>query len=234
MTTPLTRELALKIGLAARALPGITSAQLLDVLLREVGLPLTEAGVAGLKPKDLRAALTRQGLGEELTPAACKQAIDILREGVAGKPDLPQPQPYQDGDMPNSIRVACAANSADLDGHFGSCLHFLVYQVSATERRLIDLRATAGDAAAEDKNAFRAELIGDCQVLVVQSIGGPAAAKVIKAGLHPLKLPVGGTLDTVLGDLQHVLAGSPPPWLAKVMGVSAEERARFVREEAAS
>ena len=59
--------------------------------------------------------------------------------------NIPTPQPYTDGDMPDSIRVACASNSGDLlNGHFGSCERFLVYQVSQAEYRLIDVRDVGG------------------------------------------------------------------------------------------
>jgi hypothetical protein len=34
----------------------------------------------------------------------------------------------------DSIRIACASNRGErLDGHFGSCARFLIYQVSATD-----------------------------------------------------------------------------------------------------
>ncbi|MNE73320.1 hypothetical protein D3C80_1693240 [compost metagenome] len=64
-------------------------------------------------------------------------------------------------------------------------------------------------------------------MLYVVSIGGPAAAKVVKAGIHPLKKPQGDQAEVVLAELQRVMAGSPPPWLAKLLGQSAEQRVRF-------
>ena len=48
---------------------------------------------------------------------------------------------------------------------------------------------------AEDKNLWRAQLIGDCHVAYVVSIGGPAAAKVIRADIYPIKVPDGGPAD---------------------------------------
>jgi hypothetical protein len=67
------------------------------------------------------------------------------------------------------------------------------------------------------------------------SIGGPAAAKVVKNGLHPIKQPQGGDITEIVDNLKQVLNSSPPPWLAKVMGVGAEQRVRFsVEEEDAS
>ncbi len=134
--------------------------------------------------------------------------------------------------MPGSIRVACASNSGDnINGHFGSCARFLIYQISADEIKLVDIRVPGTVPDDADKNALRAQLINDSQVLYTISVGGPAAAKVVRAGLHPIKLPQGGKAVEVLERLQETLAGSPPPWLAKVMGQEPEERVRF-REEA--
>ncbi|MBB4304388.1 nitrogen fixation protein NifX [Rhodobium orientis] len=215
---PLSRELALRIGLAARSLPGIDAGTLIGIVVDAVGLPLTADKLNNLGMKAFR-----QAGGETLLPVAAddlKAALSFLR----GK-DLPEDEatpaiaPYADGDMPGSLRVACASNRGeDLDGHFGSCTRFLVYQVSPEEVRLIDIRATDGGTDAEDKNTWRTELISDCQVLHVVSIGGPAAAKVVRANIHPVKHAAGAKARDVVADLQKVLAGTPPPWLARAMG----------------
>lgn len=80
---------------------------------------------------------------------------------------------------------------------------------------------------AEDKNLYRAQLIKDCQVLFVQSIGGPAAAKVIRADIYPIKVPESIEAEEKLAELQQVF-DAPPPWLAKALGVSEEDRNRFL------
>jgi nitrogen fixation protein NifX len=148
-----------------------------------------------------------------------------------GDPDIPRPEAYAEGDMPGSLRVAVASNSADnLDGHFGSANRFLVYQVGRGTIRLVDVRPTLIADEAEDKNVARAELINDCQLVYVQSIGGPAAAKVVRAGVHPVKFPQTGPARAALERLQGTL-DAPPPWLAKIMGVEAASLARFAEEE---
>lgn len=232
----LSRELALRIALAARVLPGIDVRRLLQVLADKVGAPLTEAKLATVTVTHLKAGLSSldgeedgedAGIGMEYL----KQAVRYLWGEEVDAPGLPAVQPFDAGDMPGSVRVAVASNGADnLDGHYGSCPRFLVYQVNPAEVRLIDIRSTDGADNAEDKNAFRAALIDDCHVVYVQSIGGPAAAKVIRAGLHPMKVPEGGSAPEVLAQLQTVMAGSPPPWLAKIIGVPAEQRVRFATE----
>ena len=233
----LPRELALRIALASRALPDMTPGQVLDILDKAVGLPLTVAKLDGLTAKTFR----RAG-GEAIMASSMediKTAVGFLKGKDASFADV-EVETYEDGDMPGSIRVACASNGGELlDGHFGSCAQFLIYQVSAEELRLIEVRAAMtkeAEAAADDpdidKNAMRAGVIADCQILYVVSIGGPPVAKVVRAGIHPIKRPNGGNAREIVSELRAVLAGSPPPWLAKILGHPAEERRRFEIEEA--
>lgn len=224
--TPLDRDIALRIGLAARALPGMLPGELVAVLVAAVGLPLSQEKLAGLKMKDLRAAGGERLIA--LPPESLKSALKLLKGEEAAPADLPPVSPYADGDMPGSIRVAVASNSGEeLNGHFGSCARFLVYQLSPAEIRLIELRDAASGGEGDDRTAFRAGLIGDCQVLFTQSIGGPAAAKVVKRGVHPIKQAAGGPARDLLAELQQVLAGSPPPWLARAMGQEAKTLAPY-------
>lgn len=227
---PITDEVALRIALAARALPDTDPARLIRVLDDAVGLPPTAQKLATLTVKTLKAAL--DGEFSEVDPDTLKTAVAVLKGESDTEIDPPPPlEPYAEGDMPGSIRVACASNAGEtLDGHFGSARRFLIYQVCADESRLIDSR-TADDSDAEDKNAYRAELIRDCQVLYVASIGGPAAAKVVKVEIHPIKDAAGGSARDRMVVLQAVLAVKPPPWLAKVMGQTPEERIRFESDE---
>jgi len=232
----MSRDVALRIGLAARALPDIEASQLMQVLVKALGLPLTEEKLGRITVRELQEAA--DDLFNETPLPAGKQALDFLwGKDVVEVSDeaLPEPKPYQDGDMPGSIRVAIASNNGEkLDGHFGSCARFLIYQVSPDEIRLIEIASMATSPnKSDDKNTYRAEQVKDCDVLYVVSIGGPAAAKVVKQDIHPVKVPHGGEAGEVLAELQSILKTNPPPWLAKVMGKAAEERVRFEREEEA-
>jgi nitrogen fixation protein NifX len=220
-THPITEAIALRIGLAARALPDVEPQRLVQVLLS------LSNGVA-LSPLTMQ-ALTVRRFKEGLDGALSDQPSEQLKEAVAylrgekavteAADDLPEPAPYAEGDLPGSIRVALASNSSEsLDGHFGTCVRFLVYQVSPAEARLVDVRrAETGRTETMDKNDLRAEQVKDCDLLYVVSIGGPAAAKVVRREIHPIKRPEGGEAKAILAELQSALK-SPPPWLAKAMG----------------
>lgn len=223
----LTREMALRIGLAARELDAIDASQLLKVIDELVGLPPSAQQLATLKPGRLKAAAG--GLLKEQSSKAIKAACAALAGDLAAAdPLLPSVDDYEEGDMPGSIRIACASNGGELvDGHFGSCRYFLIYQVSVAEIRLVDIREVGEPEEGEEKNAYRASLVGDAQVLFVASIGGPAAAKVVRAGIHPIKFPQGGSARDALLGVQARIADAPPPWLAKVMGHEPDDRTRF-------
>lgn len=231
MPMNMSRETALRIALAARVLPGIGVGRLLEMLHQSIEGPLTEESLQTITVTNLKtgfASADGEEDGEDISIGlpAIKDAVRILW-GELGSENLPQPVALEQ--IPErSIRVAVASNTGErLDGHFGSCLRFLVYQVSAEERTLVDVRSALEADFSDDRNGFRVDLVRDCQVLYVVSVGGPAAAKVVRADIYPIKKIEGGEAQDVLIELQSVMAGSPPPWLAKLLGASAEERVRF-------
>lgn len=117
------------------------------------------------------------------------------------------------------LQIAVASTDGKtVDGHFGSCEKFYIYSLDAEQIQHIEVRNAEGGRGSE-KNAFRAQIIKDCQLMFCASIGGPAAAKVINAGIHPLKSKDTPTIvDQLLELQQRVSAGALPPWLAKLMG----------------
>lgn len=233
---PISEDVAIRIALAARALPQISIGDLIAALQDNLGEELTEAALSKVTVTQLKRAfgtifeVDGEWEGEDAdnsTIAQLKEAVSILWGTDLAEPEtnLPPIEPYQPGDMPQSIRVAVASNTGEaLDGHFGSCSRFLIYQLSTTEIRLVEVRAAQSANLSEDKNRARVSLIRDCPVVYVASIGGPAAAKVVQANIYPMKVESGENCRTVLAELQHTLATAPPPWLAKILGVEANQR----------
>ena len=183
--TQLPAHLALRIALAARELNGVDNARLLRALLAISGEPITEARLGKLRVARLRAQLLDPA-GDELslTPSErqLQRAVSLLKGRGVRMPEEPLPvaEPYRDGELADSVRIACASDQGEcLDGSFGRCARYLIYQVSPSSSRLIALREPGSVAADEDRHARRAALLQDCQLLYTLSIGGPAAAKVV-------------------------------------------------------
>jgi len=227
---PISRESALRIALAARAMPGVGLPDLIDVLQNRVGkIQIEVDDLRTITVTDLKTAFASAD-GEEdgedigIGLEAMKLAVRILWGDTEGD-DLPPVSPYADGDMPGSVRVALASDSGEaLNGHFGSCVRYLVYQVSPEEIRLVGIRDALEADFAPDKNGFRVQLISDCHVLYIVSIGGPAAAKVIRGNIYPIKRIEGGPATDVMAEFQRMMTQSMPPWLAKILGVADGQR----------
>lgn len=117
------------------------------------------------------------------------------------------------------LKIAFATGDGlAVDQHFGWCRRFDVYQVSAAKAEFLESRLLLPAGAGErDKIENRLAQVMDCAVLHVCEIGGPAAARVISARIHPVKVAQGTPVADLLRRLQAVLAGNPPPWLRKVL-----------------
>lgn len=230
--TTITKGAALRIALAAKALSDVDMRAFTLKLAEKLGLPIDEAKLATVTVADLKMVLSGEETVEpDMDTASIKLAVRYLWGENGDDADLPKPEAYVEGELPGSLRVAVASNSGEnLDGHFGSAPRFLVYQVGKEAMKLVDVRPTLIADEADDKNVARSELINDCQLVYVQSIGGPAAAKVVRAGVHPVKIPQPAPAREAIARLQSIL-DAPPPWLAKILGVEAKSLSKFAEEE---
>ncbi len=117
------------------------------------------------------------------------------------------------------LRVAFATRDGQhVNQHFGWARRFDVYDLDATSSRLAETRELA--PAGKDELAkieSRLEAVADCAIVHIASIGGTAAARVIKAKIHPVKVPETTEVAGVIERLQAVLGGTPPPWLRKAL-----------------
>lgn len=216
----LSPQLALRIGLAARTLR-IAPAQLMPVLIRALKLPLTDQKLKRLTVAQLHVA--GQGVFAAQQAKALDQAILYLQDRAGVDiidPAIPPVSPYREGDLPGSIRIAVASNEGlSLDGDFGDCVRFLIYQVSRQESRLIDVRGTAGEKGVAKRLVWRTALIQDGQVLLARSIGIRSVAQLVHLDVYPVTDLLPATAPEAIDDLRRVLRNSPPPWLAKIMGL---------------
>jgi nitrogen fixation protein NifX len=109
------------------------------------------------------------------------------------------------------------ADGVHVDAHFGMCARFDIYDVTAESIQLREIRAVASNDADNQDHRLQARLdaVTGCALVCVASIGPAAAAKVVKARVHPLQSAPNTTITSVLDRLQVVLQGTPPPWLRK-------------------
>nr|WP_224408213.1 nitrogen fixation protein NifX [Afifella sp. IM 167] len=145
-----------------------------------------------------------------------------------------------EGEAEPRLRIAVATQDLkNLNAHFGSAKKFAIYEVTADSSRFVSAAAfeeVSDESGAhrpegEDRITPKVEALKGCHLLFCLAIGGPSAAKVINAKIHPVKLPRPEPIDEVIGRVQTMMEGNPPPWLRKVMGLAQPRRMDFLDEE---
>jgi nitrogen fixation protein NifX len=117
------------------------------------------------------------------------------------------------------MKVAFTSSTGErIDQHFGQCQSFHVWDIGPdTAQPLTTISAVTTADDEEDRIAARANAISGCAIVYTMQIGGPAAAKLVARKIHPMKTNTEVPLTEVIGKLQEVLRGNPPPWLRKAM-----------------
>ena len=120
-----------------------------------------------------------------------------------------------------------------VDAHFGWAKHLAVYEVTAQGYRYVqtfDFGGELQEDGNEDKLAPKLAAIADCAILYVAAIGGSAAARVVAAKIHPIKVAQPEPILDSLEKLREVLRGTPPPWLRKALAKGQPRDSRLDEE----
>ena len=119
------------------------------------------------------------------------------------------------------MKIAFATQDQQrVDAHFGWAKHLAVYDIDAAGYRFVQDFAFGDDLAEdgnEDKLSPKLAAIHDCAIVYLAAIGGSAAARVVAAKIHPVKVAAPEPILDILDKLQEVLRGTPPPWLRKAL-----------------
>ncbi|GAB0056266.1 hypothetical protein SIID45300_00571 [Candidatus Magnetaquicoccaceae bacterium FCR-1] len=174
--------------------------------------PLLQETLPGINGKKVKGAL-RWLTGEAASGAAMTELADEARDDLDDQPIEIAAQPPA-----GVVRVAIADTlDGGAEGHFASCSRFTIHDVAPGSTRRLTSRVVPVPGEGGDKVAGRLEQIRDCRILVVNAIGGPAAARVSRAGVLPIRVANGITPEQWLEQLRQVLLGNPPPWLRRCL-----------------
>ena len=117
------------------------------------------------------------------------------------------------------MKVAFTSSTGEIiDQHFGMADGFCIWEVGPEEARFLEtLQVGKTGEDEEDRIASRVAVLAGCSIVYTMQIGGPAAAKVVAHKIHPMKTGTEVSVSEIVGKLQEVLRGNPPPWLRKAM-----------------
>ncbi|NJL89991.1 MAG: nitrogen fixation protein NifX [Coleofasciculaceae cyanobacterium SM2_1_6] len=113
------------------------------------------------------------------------------------------------------------SDNIHIDAHFGSAKKIDVYEVDQASYSFVTTLKFDGELKEdgnEDKLLPKIEALRDCTIVYVSTIGGTAAARLIKHKITPIKAQSEEQeITDVLTKLVQTLNGNPPPWLRKAL-----------------
>ncbi len=222
MDNTISDQAALRVALASKSLPNVDLRSLLGLLIQHLGEPLTETKLVGLSPKAFRLMVSSLGSGP--TRREVSSALDVLcnpEVSDASAPKVTADQPISEP----KLKVALTSNQGEMvNGHYGSCLRVLIYEVNESEHQLVEVREMPTEKKGEERAIAMLDRVRDCHMLFTLSIGGPAAARVTRANIHPIKKMTPMSAEEVLSDLSNVIATNPPPWIKRILGIATSEK----------
>jgi len=117
------------------------------------------------------------------------------------------------------MKVAFTSSTGEIiDQHFGQCQNFFIWEIGPEDAGLVaTISSISTDGDEEDRITARAVALADCAIVYTMQIGGPAAAKLVARKIHPMKTNTEVPVTEIVGKLQEVLRGNPPPWLRKAL-----------------
>ncbi len=116
------------------------------------------------------------------------------------------------------VKIAFATSDRKaVNQHFGAAEAFAIYELGEQDARLIEVAQfteTEMDGH-EGKLAAKVELLGDCAAVYCNAAGASAIQQLLAAGIQPMRVDEGTSIEELLCGLQKSMADEPPLWLAK-------------------
>lgn len=138
------------------------------------------------------------------------------------------------------MRIAIATQDRQrVDAHFGGARNFLFYEVGPEGHafqeavQFDDISDQSGNHQEDGDDRLMAKIsaLQGTSLLFVRAIGGPAAARVVRAKVHPIKLQTDEPIAQVIERVCTMLKGNPPPWLRKALRDGEAGDERFIDED---
>ncbi|MFW0884212.1 nitrogen fixation protein NifX [Candidatus Acidulodesulfobacterium sp. H_13] len=106
-----------------------------------------------------------------------------------------------------------------INDHFGWAKNFAIYEINFDGFKFVENRCFEESDEEEEFNKIdkKIDKLKDLKIIFVGNIGGVAAARVVKSGIHPIKSKPSDTIEGVMESLKTVLSKNPPPWLKKII-----------------
>lgn len=138
------------------------------------------------------------------------------------------------------MRIAFATHDRQrVDAHFASARTFMFYDVGpeghtfleAVQFDNVSQEEGQHQEDGDDRLANKIKALEGSALLFVRAIGGPAAARVVRARVHPIKLPDDEAIAGIIDKVRGMLKTNPPPWLRKAVRDAEAGPERFIDDD---
>lgn len=110
-----------------------------------------------------------------------------------------------------------SSDGLTIDSHFASAPSFAIYEFTMDSPGIYQENLVVkGREESEDKVDARIQILNQCAIIYCTQIGGPAAARLVQSGIHPVKALEGTPIADEVKRLDQLLSSPKlPPWLRK-------------------
>ena len=129
------------------------------------------------------------------------------------------------------MKVAFATTrGTTVDEHFGRASTFSIWDVTPSGPVFVELRKVAdGDldtdvvvtrgmgSLHDDAIASKIEKLADVRIVYFTEIGGPSAAKLVRAGIMPLRADERDSIEQTALRLAETIRDRPAPWMRRAL-----------------
>lgn len=134
------------------------------------------------------------------------------------------------------VKIAFASSDRKaVDQHFGAAEAFVIYELSEDDAHVVEAvefhdSDTAMDGH-EGKLAGKIALLDGCAAVYCNAVGASAIKQLLAAGIQPMKVEEGASVDELLCGLNQAMLSDPPPWMAKHLKVKDTSRFDAIDDE---
>jgi nitrogen fixation protein NifX len=137
---------------------------------------------------------------------------------------------------PMTLRIAFSTSDRkQVDQHFGAAEAFAIYELSDDPdkpvAKLVELaQFTDSDVAMdghEGKLAGKIALLEGCAAVYCNAVGASAVKQLLAAGIQPMKVEEGTSIDALLAGLGQSMLTDPPAWMVKHLKPAGADASRF-------
>ncbi|WP_240794487.1 NifB/NifX family molybdenum-iron cluster-binding protein [Azoarcus sp. DD4] len=120
----------------------------------------------------------------------------------------------------DGVRIAFASTDrSTVNQHFGSTEAFAIFEIGQDSSQLVEVTEFIDTSQDGNENKLPAKIatLAGCAAVYCLAVGASAVKQLLAAGVQPIRVEEGSSIDQLVADLQGELASGPGGWLAKAI-----------------